>query len=58
MKISIDKKVIKTFEDFWTDPYFVEFLSVNAPDYVTAALVIQACEDFTEKLKDRLNEEG
>ena len=55
MEILINKEVIETFENFWTDPYFIEHLSVNAPDYITAALVIQACQDLTEKLINKLN---
>lgn len=58
MEILINKEVIETFENFWTDPYFIEHLSVNAPDYTTAALVIQACQDLTEKLINKLNSEA
>lgn len=57
MEIIVNKEVIKTFEDFYTDPYFVEYLSVNAPNYTTATLVLHACEELTKKLSKMLNEE-
>ncbi|MBO7505122.1 hypothetical protein J6T66_03075 [bacterium] len=58
MEVLINKQVIETFQKFWSDPYFTEFLSVNAPDYTTAALIIQACDDLTRKLIDKLNAEN
>lgn len=58
MEVKINKEVIETFKNFWSDPYFVEYLSVNAPDYVTSALVLQACEDFTKKMIEAINTEA
>lgn len=54
MEILVTENMIKTFEDFYTDPYFVEYLSVNAPDLMTAGLVLQACKDLYEKLSKNL----
>lgn len=58
MEIKINKKTVEEFEKFWTDPYFKEYLSVNAPNYITSALMLQACEEFTKKLKGMLNMEN
>lgn len=54
MEITINKETIDNFENYWTDPAFVEYLSVNAPDYIVAALILQSCEELTRKLRERL----
>ena len=56
MDVTINKEAIENFKEFWTDPSFVQYISVNAPDYVTSVLVLQACEELTKKLSNMLEE--
>lgn len=57
MEISITREDIAAFKKFSTDPAFIEYLSVNAPSYLIALLVMEACKTFGDTLSQEIEAE-